>query len=143
MALLSILSSIPAIALTAYPALGTEIGADFWHIGELWAQKTADEESMRKLQREVDLVLRRIVLKQEVIRDLIDGRIGFDNAAELYADVNRGDPASLTYLRSYFPGKTDEVRAAWQLVRHLQKCEDPAAEPIAEEWACILTARAE
>jgi hypothetical protein len=142
-ALLSILSSFPAVALTAYPALAEETGTDFWHMSELWARKTAAEESIQRLQREDDLVMRRIEFKNEVIRDLIDGRIRFDEAAKRFVDSHRRDPASLACLRSHFPGQTDEARAAWQLVRHLQKCEDRAAYPIAKQWACILTARGE
>jgi hypothetical protein len=143
LALLSILSSLLAVGLSAYPALAEEMGTDFWHVGELWARKSAAEESMRRLQREDELVMRRIAFKQEIVRDLLDGRIGFEEAASRFADLHRSDAVSMAYLRSQYPGETDENRAEWLLVRYLKVSEDRAAHPIAEEWACILSARQE
>jgi hypothetical protein len=140
-ALGSFVFTLIAAALFAYPALAEESGTDFWNVFELQDRMAQAEQESRRAEREAALVMNRLAVRHEIIRDVMEGRMTMEEASQRYAELNKLQPPALEYVRRVFPGRTDEERAAWQLAAHLRRFGEPAAEALGEEWECVLTSR--
>jgi hypothetical protein len=140
LAVCSFLSAVGVAVIFAYPAEADDPGGDIWQIVKAQSRIAEADRNMRKIDQEDEHVMRRVAIKQEVIRDLVDGRITFEEATQRYVELNRKHDLALTYLRRTYPGRTDEERAARQLAAHLRNCGYPAAAALGEEWECRLSA---
>jgi hypothetical protein len=140
LAVSSFLSAVGAAAILAYPAEADEAGGDIFQIVDAQSRIVEADRNMRKIDRDSELVMRRVAIKQEVIRDLAAGRMTFEDAAQRYVEVNRLQESALTYMRQNYRGRTDEERAARQLAAHLRNSGNPAAAALGEEWECRLDA---
>jgi|GEM_PF-5270609 len=130
-----------AAALFAYPALAEESGTEFWNVFELQDRMSQAEQESRRAEREGAIVINRLAVRHEIIRDVMDGRMTLEEGSQRYAELNKLQPSAREYVRRVFPGRTDEERAAWQFAAHLRRFGDPAAEALGEEWECVLSSR--
>src|SRR5262245_10519232 len=130
-----------AAGLFTYPAIAEDSGTDFWSVLDLHDRMAQAQEESRWADREELAVMRRIAVRNEVIRELLEGRITFEEASERFAELNRHHAAAMGYVRRAYSGRTDEERAAWQLASHLRGFGDPAAKALGEKWECILASR--
>ena len=140
LALGSFLFVLAVAGVVAYPAWADD-ETDVWDLVEFRTRMAQSEAKGHTIDRENEHARLRIELKREVVSDLVAGRLTFEEAAQTFAEVNHMQPASTVYLRSVFPGNTDEERAQWQLVRFLHASQDPAAQALGKEWKRVLTAR--
>jgi hypothetical protein len=136
----SFVAALGALGVFAYPSLANDVG-ELWHVMDDQERIRAAEESNSRIDREAFLIRERIALKDEVVRDLLDGRIGFDEAAERFAEMNRMQPSALKLVRLRFPGQTDEERAAWQLLNYVRRSTALRDQALADDWECRLRGR--
>jgi hypothetical protein len=76
-------------------------------------------------------------MKQEAIRDLLDGKMTFVEAVYRFTQINRIQSETEAYCRLY-PGHTDEQRAARQLIQYLRALGEPQGVDLANAWYFLL-----
>jgi hypothetical protein len=136
-ALSTFLTALLGAGLFADPSPAEDAGIDFWHVMDDRRRVAAAEETAQILERETEAADRRMALRGEIVRDVADGRLAFEDGARRFAELNRTLTGTLAaYTRERFPGRTDEERAARQLVLHLRHTKIPAAVALADEWEC-------
>jgi hypothetical protein len=141
LALTSFLVALTAAGIFADSSAAKEVGADFWHLADNQRRLSAAEAAIRDIDRQNSLAVRRIAIRHEVRRDLIEGRVTFEEAAGRFAELNRADPQAAEFARRFFRGRTDEDRAARQVIQHLRVSRVPGAMGLADEWDCVLATR--
>ncbi|HKA08323.1 MAG TPA: hypothetical protein VKD71_13770 [Gemmataceae bacterium] len=141
LAVSSILSAVGVAAILTYPAEADDPGSDIWQIVKAQSRIAEADRNMRKIDLDDEHVLRRVAIRLEVIRDLVAGRMTFEEAAERYVELNRMQESALAYMRRTYPGRTDEERGARQLAAHMRNSGNPAAAALGEEWECRLSAQ--
>jgi len=140
-ALSMFVTALAAGCLFANPSWAEEAGVDFWHVADDQRRIAAAEVKARALERETDSALLRVAVRTEVVQDVADRRMTFEEGARRFAELNRLQPAHLAdYMRDRYPARTEEERAARQLISFLRLAGQPGA-AIAEEWECVLAER--
>jgi hypothetical protein len=141
-ALSTFMTALAAGCLYANPTWAADAGVDFWHVVDDQKRIVAAEESARRFDQEIDRAMQRVAVRTETVRDVIDGRVTFDEGARRFVELNRSLPAHLAeYTCQRYPARTDEERAARQLISFLRLTREPAAFALAEEWQCALAGR--
>jgi hypothetical protein len=140
LAVSSFLSAAGLAAVFAYPAEADDPGGDVWQIVKAQSRIAEADRNMRKIDQEDEYVMRRVAIREEIIRDLVAGRMTFEQATQRYVELNRTYPTALTNLRRMYAGRTDEERAARQLVTHMRNSGNRAAAVLADEWGRRLDA---
>jgi hypothetical protein len=135
------LIALGTVAVTAYPALAGEFGTDLWEGTDWRTRFTESERRAGELAREEQETVRRTAVRTETVSDLIAGRIRIGEAVERFVELNRAAPATRQRVRERYAGDTDEERAGWQLVGHLQSRRSPRALALADEVAAGLPTR--
>jgi hypothetical protein len=136
------LLALAAVGLSACPSVAEAAGVDVWHYLDDRRRLAAAEATNAALDREMQVSLRRIALRGEVVRDVVGGRMTFEEGVRRFVELNRaqsGGPAE--YVRQMFPGQTAEDSAALQLISHVRAAEGPAGAALADEWECVLAGR--
>jgi len=137
-ALGSCLMILPVIGLSAVPSAAESAGLDFWHVPELHEQFEANERRDAELERRSEQAMRRIALREEVVSELVSGQVSFEVAARRFAQINRTDLAATRFARLTQPGRSDEERAARQVIAHVRALNTPRALTLAIELECEL-----
>jgi hypothetical protein len=135
------LITLPVIGLSAASSVAESSGLDFWHVPELQSRIRATERSDAELELQSEQAMRRIALREEVVSELVSGRISFADAARRFAQINRTDPAAMRFARLTQPGNTDEERAARQLIAHVRALGTRRSVDLAADLECELDAR--
>jgi len=138
LAVSSFLSAVGLAAVLAYPAEAGDPGGDIWQIVKARSRMAEADRNMRKLDQDDEHVMRRVAIREEIIRDLVVGRMTFQQGTQRFVELNRTHPSALANLRRMYPGRTDEECAARQLVTHLRNSGNRAAAALADEWGCRL-----
>ncbi len=86
----------------------------------------SDDDEARRVLRESEVALNRIAFKNEVIADLLNGVLSFEDAAIRFARINRELSPDAHFFRLY-PGRSLEEQSAWQLVAHLKASRLPGS----------------
>lgn len=140
-----VLAAGTAAGRAGRPSEPNDDGVDLWSVGKYRAQMRTSELVEREVEKKGATVRRRIELRRQVLNDLLAGRIGPEEAGGLFAELTRADPAVADAVRAQFPGRTDEDRAAWQLLAHwrahLRVHPDKGSARLADEWERTLLAR--
>jgi hypothetical protein len=129
----SFVTAATTLAVTAHPSWATDLGG-LWYVMDDQRGIRATEASHARMDREAETVLGRIACKEEIVQDVLDGRLRPDEAAARFAELNRGYPPALALVRKCYPGRTDEERAARQFLTFLRATRQPAALALAGEW---------
>jgi hypothetical protein len=132
----SLFAAILAGLLFGYPTFADD-AADAWRLEDYRSGIEEADESSRELERKVQVVIRRNAMKQETMQDLLDGRITFADAAVRFAQINRQHLQRPVYSQLY-PGRTEEDRAARQLVQYLRALQTPESRALADAWDFLL-----
>jgi hypothetical protein len=136
----SFLSALAVAGLCSHPSFAKDAGFDFWNVDELQQQKMTDQEKHQRMSRQNEIVLRRLDLREDVMKELLNEQISFEEATARFVEFNQTLPTKVGVAVT-FPGKTEEDRAAWQLLSYLSSRRTPFAKALREEWECILTSR--
>jgi hypothetical protein len=127
--------------IAANTGLAEEVGLDVWNVPDLQDRVAAAESRDAEMTLENWTVIRRLDWRKEVVADLIAGRITGEEAHARFLDVNRSHPKATQFLRTIWPGRTDEERTATQLVRYVRVYDHPRAAEVAAELECELMAQ--
>jgi hypothetical protein len=134
--------ALGALSLSAYPSVAEEAGVDIWQVVEDRRRIVAACDQQAALARDAESTARRMALRREAVRDVIDGRISFREGVHRFAELNLLQPGTVAeYTRRRFPGRTPEECAARQLVCQLRVAGEPRALALAGEWECLLDGR--
>src|SRR5947209_18535399 len=125
--------SLTAGVLTAMPDFAADNGLDFWNLSEHRTRLDAALRRQEQLEREGTVIVNRTAARAEVVEGVIAGRIGPEEAARTFEQLNRTDAETLERIRRCYPDGTDEVRAARQLVSHVRCFPHPGAKRVASE----------
>lgn len=141
-ALSLLLTTVAAGCLYANPSWAEEAGVDFWHVADDQNRIAVAEESARRFDKDIDRAMQRMAVRTETVRDVIDGRVTFEEGARRFVELNRALPAHLAdYMCERYPARTDEERAERQLISFLRLIREPEAVALAAEWECVLAGR--
>ena len=105
-------------------------GADFAVLD--YDADAAGSDRQAVLQTRLVAVARRIAYKDQLIAGLVERRYRLDEVAREFAQVIAEDADCQNVLRCKYPGRTDEVRAALNVIEYvrcqpLPTCEQTAA----------------
>jgi hypothetical protein len=87
----SFVTAATTLAVTAHPSWATDLGG-LWYVMDDQRNIRATEASHARMDREAETVLGRIACKEEIVQDVLDGRLRPDEAAARFAELNRGYP---------------------------------------------------
>jgi hypothetical protein len=116
---LGLLATI-AGATYAYPSWPESVGLDFWNVPQLEARLEFEKRHSMELAARLEASLQRIMLREAVIDELLDGSITPHQAVSAFLNVNRSYPEALAAARLLLPGGTDEQRAAEQVIAYVE-----------------------
>jgi hypothetical protein len=134
--------ALAVVGVFALPAFAQDGGIDFWNVGKYQAKQKSEEEFRLELERRDDDVLHRLDLKEEIILEVIAGVTTFEDAVARFVLLNRAVATKPVYAHS-LRGRTDEERAAWQLVSYLHCRNSEAAHAIANERESMMLGKPE
>src|SRR5262245_23038271 len=140
LALGAFLIALLAVGVFVYPSLAAESTADFFDIPDLRETIRSEERIETDLIRADQEVLHRLGCRLEVVSDLVVGQITFELAVRRFVDLNRSDPAAQRLTRLAFGGRTDEERAARQVIAHVRSFNSRPTDELADELECEFAA---
>ena len=119
---LSVLGLIAAalVVVWAQPDLLDRCGLDPAALSELHEKEARTSQRRETLDRQSEIVQHRISAKQEVIGDLVAGRISFLQAARRFKDLNETPITCQDNYRSRFPGRSDGEKVCRQVLAWLE-----------------------
>ena len=93
-------------------------GLDLWRVPSHEAWLESERQRGDDLDAQLEAVKRRYNARQEVVDDVIAGRLGLLDAAARFRDVTPGPNETVPYLRTAFAGGNDDERfCRWVIVR--------------------------
>ena len=120
---------VPFVSLAvANPSWAKSVGIDVWNVPGLEEElAAADRDRVRLAGFDVTL-MNRIAAKEAIIGELIAGRATLADAASQFLSLNAERPDLLEMIRSAYPNRTDEERAALNVIDYVaQRVADPVA----------------
>jgi len=123
---------LPAVVLGAvvvlHPGLARAAGVDFWNLADARAELATAAENTVVLTHRDDTILRRIVIKEDLVAGLVASLSDLAKVAAEFLELNADESAHLDYLRTHVPGDSDLERSARNVI-------DYAASRTADETA--------
>jgi hypothetical protein len=132
----SFLAALLAAGALRYPTFADDADT-VWRLDDYQSGIRAADDGCRELDRRVETVILRNTMKQEAIRDLLDGKMTFVEAVYRFTQINRNQSQTEAYCRLY-PGRTDEQRAARQLIQYLRALGEQQGMDLANAWDFLL-----
>ena len=96
----------------ARPAWAMSAGLDVWNMPALREQVAASVERDRELEAEDCQVFRHIEVKEQLVRELIAGRIALADATMQFSLLDQDYPEYMIVIRQVHPGATDFEKMA-------------------------------
>lgn len=123
---------LPALVLiavvVAHPGLARAAGVDFWNFADARATLAAEAAHSTVLNDRDEVILRRIVVKEDLVESLVAGRTDLATVAARFLELNADEPAYLNVLRLSVRGDSDLERAARNVIDYCgPRVADPAA----------------
>ncbi|MCI0704888.1 MAG: hypothetical protein L0241_27835 [Planctomycetia bacterium] len=105
-----------ALLMFADPTWAKSLGVDVWNMPAL-QQETRDADAHHaELDIENAALLRRIEVKETLIRDLIEERTTLTEVTAQFHEMNVVRPQYMVVIRVSFPGDTDEEKMARNVI---------------------------
>jgi hypothetical protein len=89
----------------------------------------AEFERAAKLRAQEGLAAARLQQRQQIINEVIAGRLSLTHAASRFLRLNKSTPECMTALRSYYPGMPDEQRVCEQVIYAVRLVLEDRGEP--------------
>ncbi|VTR91337.1 unnamed protein product [Gemmata massiliana] len=102
--------------LASQTTLARSVGADVWNVPELQSQLEESTEKRGQLDAQGDVIMRRIVVKEALIDDLLAGRTTLAEVTEKFTELNAPRAEYQTLIRVTYPGATDQEKAARNVI---------------------------
>src|SRR5262249_36345876 len=83
---------------------------EFWNLPRWNAEIQEMEESNEQLTMESTVVSERIVMKETVVDDLVEGRTSLAETIERFRELNAGNEELLSQLEMHYPNQSDDER---------------------------------
>jgi hypothetical protein len=114
------------------PASAASLGLDVWNLPALMTRIDRDTTTGRQLEACDRLTFQRVLAKNEVTREVVEGRLSLAEAVARFRELDATAPE--TYLHAWragTPGACDEERYHCTLLRHLEayRYNQPEARP--------------
>lgn len=115
-------------AAAAHPTLARAAGVDFWNLTDVRAEAEEAAERSRVLDERDSFIMRRIIIKEDLVTGLIAGRTSLADVAVQFLDLNSAEPSYLDHLRTSVPGDSDLERSAHNVLHYASaRLADPTA----------------
>ena len=101
-------------------------GADF--LSTFCDADVAESARQADLQIRLATIGRRIAYKEQLVAGLVERRYQLDDVAREFAHVIAEDEVASNVLRARYPDRTDEVRAALNVIEYVRCQRMPASE---------------
>lgn len=99
-----------------HPGLARAAGVDFWNLADARAELATAAEQTVVLTGRDDTILRRIVIKEDLVDGVVAGRTDLAKVAAEFLELNADAPAHLDYLRTHVRGDSDLERSARNVI---------------------------
>jgi hypothetical protein len=120
------------------PGWATDIGFDVWNLPALERNMEYQAQVKDRLNRHDEVIKERIVAKEQVVRDLLAGRLTLLEAAAWFRRLNIEPPEYPGTPPDCFPGRTENERYCRQLIQWVNVETREWAPSHAEEVRCRL-----
>jgi hypothetical protein len=115
--LLTFLSLGLAVVVGAVlPGVAASIGLDFRDLPELQRQLEEGQRTRAELESREAEVLARLDTKEQIVTDLLAGRLTLLTAAARFHALTANVPGAVRYLRFCYEGRSDEERYCRQVI---------------------------
>jgi hypothetical protein len=104
----------------AHPSWPSDLGLDFWNVPSLKERINHDIHLAAHLEAHDVRILQRIAAKEEIVDDLIGGRISLLDAAAQFRALNAGRRDYLAVIRTTYPGRTDDERMCRNVISFVE-----------------------
>ena len=108
-----------ASLVVANPSWAKSVGLDVWNVPELEEELAAAARDRERMDGVNTTLLNRIAAKEAVIAELIAGRATLAEATSEFLSLNADRPEHLQMMRSAYPNRTDEERAALNVIDYV------------------------
>jgi hypothetical protein len=109
----------PVAAAITNPTWAAAVGLDVWNVPALREEAEGAAELDRDLDTECVEVRRRIEVKEDLVRGLIDGRTTLAETTTQFIAIDRDRPEYLNNIRRSQLGATDEEKVARNVVEYV------------------------
>ena len=140
LAISSFFATLPVTSIYSDPSLAEEAGFDFWNVPAYQKRIQAIEWTSQDLEARDKLVVARMAMKMAIAREVIDGKMTFEEGTARFVELNQMHPQTIAVANSS-GRRTTEEEAARQLVAHIRAAGGPNARQVAEDWECALSIR--
>jgi hypothetical protein len=108
------------VGLMSNPAFANDLGLDFFGLNSIEQQMANANLMNRHLDSCQEIVSRRMTARNVVLHDIVEGRMTFDEGAQMFLELDAHEPLIMDIVRSHFPGDTDLERARQQVLRYMR-----------------------
>jgi hypothetical protein len=120
---------------------------EFWNLPRWNAEIQEMEESNDQLTLESTVVSERIVMKESVVDDLVEGRTSLAETIERFRELNAGNEELAAQLEMHYPNQSDDERLYHNVLDFVRAVENdrpdfPAVQArLAYEWLQLQSRR--
>ena len=107
-----------AVLAAADPWWARAAGVDVWNLSECEQELAAGIAYRHELNTRDDLICQRIAFKEQLVADLIDGRLPLAEATARFSLLNETEPGIGVVVRGNYPGRTYQEKTARNVVEY-------------------------
>jgi hypothetical protein len=89
-------------------SLAPDVGVDFWNVPPLQGTEARNRDLRAELEAKDQATLHRIAVKEQLIQEVIAGRVSLMEAAAQFRALNATQPRFMEIIRDFYAGATDE-----------------------------------
>ena len=108
-----------AATASVSPEWASGNGIDFWKFPSAQRELWASEQRIQELDERSRATHQRLILKADITKDLIDGRINLAEATERFTALNEIAPECMTTTRHLYKGSTDAEKVGKQVIAYV------------------------
>lgn|SRR5262245_9572821 len=132
----SVLSALLGGLSYACPNWTMEVGLDFWNLATYQAELDEQELLHEELEQREAAVHRALAFRLAVTRDVVEGRMTFDEGVDEFLAFNEADPERREAAQTFFPATTLQESCRQQMLsfvashvgNSVEACESLSAE---------------
>ena len=121
-----VLSASAIVLVLADPAWARAVGLDVWNYPDLQQEFREAATQSEELDAADEHMLRRIEVKEALIRDLIAGRTTLAEVTAVFHEMTHSQPKSMVVIRYTFAGDTDQEKVARSVIGYAVLRASPA-----------------
>lgn len=87
-------------------------GLDVWNMPKLHAEIVQCQQQSQAMDEEARVLTQRIAVKDQLVKELVEGRADFKKVTDQFAALNSDDPEVIVHLRDYYHVSNERELAA-------------------------------